>query len=403
MKGKKRHDFFYQFTRVVFQSPLIRRFNYKFDKIKVEDTPYVVVANHVTNFDPILVGLSFKKSMYYVASDHIMRLGFVSKLLNFAISPIARAKTATETQTVITIFKRLKEKFNVCIFAEGLTSFDGKTGKVQPSIGKLVKRAGVTLVTYRFTGSFFTFPRWARFSRKGKMEGRLVNIYSPEELASMTDDEVNQVITKDIYVNAYEDQEKNPVAYKGKKSAECLETILYCCPKCRQFGKLSSSNDILSCSCGFKVRFNEYCYFEIPDSKELPPFKTITQWVKWEREELNHLARKDIDENTPIFTDENQQLYETQRASHNTLILEGKLCLYKNRLVLGDKEFLLDDIIDISVITMKTIIFAVKSTVPQDKTSSVCVYEIHSAHPRSALKYMDMLIIYREIKKNIKE
>ena len=395
MKGKTRHDFFYRLTRNLCRLPLILKFNYKFDKIKVNHSPYIVAVNHLTNWDPVLVGLSFRKSMYYVASDHIMRMGLLSKFIEFAISPIFRVRTTQETQTVITLFRRLKEKCNVCIFIEGTTSFDGKTGAVQPSIGKLAKKTGAALVTYRFIGSYFTFARWARFPHKGKMEGRLVQIYSPEKIAAMTEDEIYQAIKKDIYVNAYDEQEKNPIAYRGKKPAEYLETVLYCCPKCRKIGTLASRNDTLSCVCGFKVRYNEFCYFEIPvtsagktsASESSPheknaeaPFKTITDWVKWEREELDIIASNNSDAQIPVFSDEDQQLYEITRVSHNTLISDGKLCMYKDRLSVDTTVIMFDEIIEMGVITMKTIIFAAKN-----KT-----YEIHSKHPRSALKYMDM-------------
>ncbi|MDR2542484.1 MAG: 1-acyl-sn-glycerol-3-phosphate acyltransferase [Treponema sp.] len=384
IKGKMRHSFIYRFGRVLCLPFLVRKFNLKYDKIKVPHTPYIVVANHLTNWDPLLIGMSFKKSMYYVASDHILRMGFKGKLLRFAVSPIARVKTAQETQTVITIFRRLKEKCNVCIFAEGTTSFDGETGEIPLSIGKLIKRAGVALVTYRFTGAYFSHPRWTRFTHKGKMEGRLVQVYSPEKIASMSEEEIYQVIKNDIYVNAYDDQKKEKIAFRGKNPAEYLETVLYCCPKCKQFGTLTSSNDLLFCTCGFKVRYNEYCYFESPNNKEGPPFETIMDWVKWEREEIDKLeaalAANDADNNTVIFTDINQQLFETARASHNTLIAEGNLIMYKDRLSVNGTDILFNEIIEMGIITMKTIVFATK-----DK-----IYEIHSKHPRSALKYWDM-------------
>jgi 1-acyl-sn-glycerol-3-phosphate acyltransferase len=223
LKGRKRHDFVYRLGWVLVHRPMAKMFNFEYDTIDAGYSPYIVISNHLTNYDPILIGLSFRKLMYYVASDHVLRSGFKGKLLNFLMAPIVRAKTIQETQTVISIFRRLKENCNICIFAEGSTSFDGETGEVQRSIGKLVKRAGVALVTYRFTGSYFTFPRWARFINRGKMRGRLVQIYSPEKIASMTGDEIYDSIMKDIYVNAYAEQEKNPVEYAGKNPPNILK------------------------------------------------------------------------------------------------------------------------------------------------------------------------------------
>jgi len=389
VKGKRRHVFGYFMAWIIFKLFFIRKFNYKYEKIKVDYSPYIVISNHLTNWDPLLIGMSFKKSMYYVATDQILRMGIKSKLLMFFLAPITRAKTAQEVQTVIEIFKHLREKCNVCIFAEGNTSFDGETGEVQQATGKLVKKAGAALVTYRFTGSYLTFPRWARFIRRGKMEGRLVKIYSPDEIAAMSEEEIYMAIKKDIYVNAYSEQEKNMTAYRGKRPAEYLETVLYCCPKCKKFAVLKSSDNEFFCECGFKVIYNEFGYFKTPEKNGEPPFKTIFDWAKWQRNEIKELAATlhNIDSNTAIFTDENQKLFEIEKSINSSLIAKGKLCLYKDRLALIADDgaaigFPLESIIEMSVFAKTTIIFSTKI----NKT-----FEIHSEKPRSALKYLDLI------------
>ena len=405
MKGKKRHDFVYRASWMIFHRFFARKFNMEYDSINTGQPPCIIIANHATNWDPVLIGLSFGRNMYYVATDHVFRMGIISKLLVYLFSPIARAKTMQETQTVITIFRRLRDKCNICIFAEGNATYDGETGEIQPSIGKLIKRAGVTLVTYRFKGSYLSFPRWARYIRKGKIEGRLVRIYSPEEIASMSENEIYEAVKKDINVSAYTDQEKDPVAFRGKKRAEYLETILYCCPECRQFSTLTSYGDILSCSCGFRVFYNEYGYFEHADgslakgdansaanSGAQLPFNTITDWIKWERKEVDTFAGTlaDHDRDTPVFCDDNQVLYEVERARGIIFIANGKLCLYKDRLTLKTPEktidFPLEKIHEMSGFAMQKIIFS---------TNENKLYEIHSKHIRSALKYLDMFKVIK--------
>ena len=398
MKGKRRHDFIYRMACALIRRSFARKFNFKYSVIENLQAPYIVISNHVTNWDPILIGLSFSRCMYYVATDQIFRMGWKTRLLMFMFSPIAKSKTAQETQTIITIFRRLKEKCNICIFVEGMTSFDGETGEFHTATAKLVKRAGVTLVTYRFTGSYLTFPRWARFIHKGKMEGRLVRVYSPEEIASMSEDELFLEIKKDIYVNAYDDQEKNQYKYIGKNPAEYLETVLYCCPKCREFGTLKSACDILACKCGFRVRYNEFGYFELPQSDEPPPFRTILDWARWQITEINAIAdaKNGFDETDPVFTDENQELIRIEKTYKSTLIAKGKLCLYRDRLSISTEagettEFPFSEIIDMSGFARMTIIFC---------TTDNRIFEIHSKHPRSALKYLDM---FKAIKAIVKE
>jgi 1-acyl-sn-glycerol-3-phosphate acyltransferase len=375
---------------------IARKFNFEYDSIKPEKPPYFVVSNHLTNWDPILLGLSFGRNLYYVATDQIFRMGLKSRLLEFLFSPIPFSKTAQETKTVISIFRRLKNNCNICIFPEGNTSFDGETGEIQPSIGKLIKRAGVTLVTYRFMGSYFTYPRWARHISKGKMEGRLMQIYSPEKISAMSAEEIYEAVKNDISVSAYSWQEKNMTVYSGKNRAECLETVLYCCPKCRQFATLKSSGDTLSCKCGFTARYNEYGFFVSPEKNEEPPFKTISAWANWQKKEIEALAGslEGFDTDTPVFNDENQQLIEVSGAGKDAPTAEGSLRLYKDRLSFvadngGEFAFPLAEIIEMSCFAMMRIIFSLK----EHK-----IYEVQSKHPRSALKYIDFFNVTNKCK-----
>lgn len=74
----------------------------------------------------------------------------------------------------------------------------------------------------------------------------------------MSVDEINEAIRRDIYINAYEQQKKDPHKYKGRALAEDLETILYLCPKCHAIGKTHSHDNEFSCECGYKMHINEY-------------------------------------------------------------------------------------------------------------------------------------------------
>jgi len=218
-----------------------------------------------------------------------------------------------------------------------------------------------------------------------------VQIYSPEKLAAMSEDEIYNAINKDIYANAYEDQEKNKVAFRANRRAEYLETALYCCPKCRQYSTMTSRRSRFYCKCGFQVRYNEYGYFEIPgkNGKHPPPFTTILDWSKWQRNQINALAERmiNLDDNAPIFTDPDQKLFLVKRASHNIFHSKGSLYLYNNRISFVKKnsetvEFPFETIMDLSIIRKMILIFS---------TNEGKLYEIHSKHPRSAIKYLEMI------------
>ena len=400
MKGSKRHSFVYKFAQFIMTPVLKKKFNISFENIKPGSSPYILIANHVCNYDPLLVGLSFKQPMYFVASDHLFRMGLLSRLIIFLVSPIPRVKATTETKTVLNIFKRLKDGHNVCIFAEGNSTFTGETGEIPKSIAKLAKRSGLTLITYRLRGGYFSFPRWSRNIRKGKMTGELAHEYSAEEMKNYTDDELDELIKKDLYVNAYDDQKKELIHYKGSVLAENLETALYCCPSCRQFATLKSSDDRLFCSCGLNLRYTDTGYLEPFNETSSPNtvhpdfdyFNTITEWTSWQLDMLNNLVSeiKLSDEDKVIFSDPGQTLLRTIRSIRNVPVVTGILSFYKDRLEISDGRgndfvFSYADIQDMSIIVQMNIVFSLKSGE---------TYEIHSSFPRSALKYLQL---YKEL------
>ncbi|HHW23684.1 MAG TPA: 1-acyl-sn-glycerol-3-phosphate acyltransferase [Clostridiaceae bacterium] len=381
------HRFVFKALQIFLGPVLVRKLNYSYEKVKPSGYPYIILANHNTDYDPFLVGMAFPHHMYYVASEHIFRWGFVSRLINFLVAPIPRVKGTTEIYTAINILKRLKDGANVCMFAEGNRSFSGETNRIHPSTGKLVKKSGVNLITFRFDGGYFTSPRWSKTIRRGMMKGRMVREYSAEELKKMTWEEINEAVQNDLYVNAYEEQKKNPIEYKGEKLAENLETALYLCPKCGGTETLKSEDDRFYCSCGLDLRYNTYGYF-VSNNNEKPPFETVLEWYRYQEKYLmdNMEKIRNYPSDRLIYSDEEQTLWKAAWGKKNSLIGKGKLLLYNDRLVFDctDKKYVfeLKDIMDLGIIGQKVIAFA---------TNDRQAYEIKSERPRSALKYREMI------------
>ena len=60
---------------------------------------------------------SFRRQMYFVASEHIARWGWLFKLVDFLVAPIMRYKGSVAASTAIEILKKIKAGHNVCVFA----------------------------------------------------------------------------------------------------------------------------------------------------------------------------------------------------------------------------------------------------------------------------------------------
>lgn len=370
----KRHRFLYRLLIRLIRRFIERRFGYTYDRVPNDGAPYVVVCNHNANLDPALLGLAFDH-MYFVASDHIFRNAFLALLLNFVFAPIARRKATIAASTVIEMRRRLMAGHNVALFAEGERSYDGNTAPIHPTMGKLVKSFGATLVTYRLKGGYFTTPRWAFSHRGGKMSGELRGIYTKEALDGYSADEVHDLIQRDISEDAYAEQDQAPVAFVGDKLADGLETALYRCPACTSYGTLSSAEDSVRCTCGFETRIDRFGYFTPPAPR------TFTDWYRSQRDALR--SRLSSGQVLP-FKDEVTLL--TIDGKRDTAMAKGVLRLTGDQLSVGDDHaFLLKDIPLLGMYGRNHLVFTHQSN----------YYELRGAKYFNARYYLHIFDYYK--------
>lgn len=343
MKGRKRHIIFWQLLRPVIALLVKIKFNFKADMVEL-DKPTLILSNHNTDWDALLVGGRIKQQVYFVASEHIFRWGLATKLIRFFLDPIARLKASTAADTALNVIRRVRKGANVCIFAEGNRSFDGKTCDILPATGKLAKSCNGNLMTYRLVGGYFSSPRWSGSTiRRGEMRGEVVRIYTPEELKAMSVDEINEAIKRDLYEDAYARQEQKKIPFKGRNLAHGLERMLCICPTCHQYGTLKSEGDTLLCSCGFRVRYDIYGYL----IGENNAFDTIQKWDSWQTEYIGTLCKEESSE--AIFTDSNIICNELQQDHRFVSLGVGSLSLYRDRFCWNDKIFYFNEITGIAI------------------------------------------------------
>lgn len=353
MNEKARHKRAYTFLRGLISPIFKRMFNYTYPIVKDIEGPYIVLANHNLELDPVLVAMAFPKQMYFVASEHIMRKGFGTWFLMRYLKPIIRVKGKVEMKTVSEILRTVRGGDNVCIFAEGARSFNGLTRDILASTGKMVRRSGATLITYRLEGGYFSQPRWSTTLRKGKMTGLVAGVYTPEALKTMTDDQVNALIKKDLYEDAYETQKKVRIPFKGKHLALGMESTLFLCPACKQIDTLKSDDTSIRCSCGTKHVYTEYG--ELID--ETKAQTTITQWDLWQKQEL---ASKLQEWNAagchqPCFSDE-VTLYDI--AGNHQIVSEqkGQLTAFIDRIECCGQIFYYEDMQGLDIFSRNFIV-----------------------------------------------
>lgn len=304
----------------------------------------IILSNHNGALDPFFMALSFRRPIFFVASDHIFRLGLISTIIRFLVCPIPIVKSQLDLRSLRQIRDIIQAGGLIGLFPEGNRSFNGRTMHIPSSTGKLVKQLKCTLILYRLDGSYLTTPRWAKYRRKGFMQGQVVRSVEPDELAAMSADAVYQLINDTLQVDAFERQKELQIPYRGRRLAETLELTLFVCPKCQKLATLKSSGDRFHCTCGLDVRYTELGFFEPLDSWSQQQqadgcfLDTVSAWDQWQRHVLPGLlfdgGALDQAGQKPLFANCCQRLVLTERAIRSRIMAEGSLLLFADRLVL---------------------------------------------------------------------
>ena len=349
MDPSKRHKLCWRICYALLRRPIERIFHMRHEDAS-PDGPCLVISNHVTDYDPLLLAMSFPRTdLYFVASEHLFRKGLVSRLLLWAMAPIPRRKGSQGTDTVKACLRHLKDGHSVCIFAEGDATWDGRSAEVFPATGKLARASSASLMTYRLEGGSLTKPRWSQTLRRGELFGHPVAVYTPEQLKTMRPEQITDTINRDIFEDAWSRQRQNAIRFRGKRLAEKLELALFCCPHCGGIGTLRSEDDRFFCRCGLSVRYGEDGFFYPAE-----PFETVADWEDWQQEWLRSL---DCAPDQPLFSDDGIRLSLVTGAHREQEIARGRLSLYPGRLRLGDYFFELDRIGSMAMVQKHLLLF----------------------------------------------
>lgn len=384
MSNRKQKRWIAAFLRPLI-TPFFRwKLGYRYDSFSTVQGPYLLLANHNMDLDPVLLSIAAGQDIRFVASEHILRKGFGSWILKSFFDPIVHTKGKLGLKSSMDILRSIRRGERVALFPEGNRSFNGVTGAIPSVTGKLARSTGVPLITFRFEGGYLTQPRWSVRARRGQVIGHLVRVYQPEELKSMTDQEVTEAIRTDLYEDAYGTEVQHRVAYRGRELARGLEAAIFACPACAEIGTLHSHGNTIGCDCGFSAEYT--VYGELLDNAGKT--HTVTEWDSLQQRQL----RKLLDESTEdaiLFSDE--VTAEKIDADHGVAQMQtGVLAAKKNGVLFADRFILLDEIRGLAVHSRNTL----TAHIGADDTQ----YEVHGGESFSALKYLYLYQNLRERK-----
>lgn len=132
------------------------------------DGPFLLLANHESILDPILIQAVCPRAVHTMAKSTQFASPFMGWLMRAAKSfPVRRYQV--DPQSVRMVLRRLEQGEPVGIYPEGERSWDGRLQAPRRGTIRLVLQAGVPIVPCRISGSYEVWPRWDRGIRRGNV------------------------------------------------------------------------------------------------------------------------------------------------------------------------------------------------------------------------------------------
>ena len=149
----------------IFVKTCVRIFTLLLFRVKKEgqeniekDKPYILCANHTSNWDPVFLYTATKREMYMMSKEEL----FVNKFIywfagKMNVFPVKRGKQ--DIESIKKSLKVLKDKKILAIFPEGTRNGIKKNGKIQNGPAYLAARSGIEVIPVRIEGNFKPFSK----------------------------------------------------------------------------------------------------------------------------------------------------------------------------------------------------------------------------------------------------
>ena len=158
--------------------------------------PTVFVCNHGSHLDPLLVGVFCPRIICYFARETLFRGLFGALIRSYDAIPVEQEGSALAGLRAT--LARVKLGDAVLVFQEGSRTLDGRLQQMQGGVLTLLRRGKASLTPVAINGAFEAMPYKAPLPRPQKIAIVYGEPISPQTLAEMSNDEVLQLIDREI-------------------------------------------------------------------------------------------------------------------------------------------------------------------------------------------------------------
>lgn len=281
MRYHKPNIFVYRVAQAVAKLAASCLFHLKMGRndIKNKEGAFLVIANHQCALDFVnLIGATKRPMTFVLSKSFFSTLPIQGILKKLGIIP------KQQFQTTVADMKNMKAVVEagqpLAIYPAGLMCEDGLSTPVPKATYKFLKWMNVDVYMARTEGTYFVMPKWSKKLRPGRTTMDITLLFTKEELATLSLEEIQKRTDAVLLYDAYREQERNPRHYAGCSDIRGLENVLYMCPDCgKEYTMAVTDKSTITCSaCGFTQVMDKNGFFHNADkNKEI---RYVSDWSK---------------------------------------------------------------------------------------------------------------------------
>ncbi len=114
--------------------------------------PVIIASNHISNWDPVLLGLACRREVHFLAKQELLRNRLFGHVLR-KVNVISLSRGGSDTRALRRAIEVLKHGGVIAMFPEGTRSKTGELGKAKSGAGYVAHTSGATIVPALIRGS----------------------------------------------------------------------------------------------------------------------------------------------------------------------------------------------------------------------------------------------------------
>jgi len=261
--------------------------------------PFIVVSNHSTMVDFLLVMLPFfPRRINAVTANKYFYTPALSKILPI-MGCIPKNQFDPDIRSIKGVKTVLKRGDCILMFPEGRCSTDGSFVGIHKATGKLIKNLGVPVISCYIDGAYTCMPHWRKGIRLGRMRVAIDELFSAEDTQSLSAEDINSAICTRLSGSDMPMSRKPIRTFRARRLAEGLHQILYWCPKCGGELTMMTKGNLIRCTaCGNAAALDRAGRL-VPTMGSIVP-DSIHDWYL---EQAKHISECFADDMEPLCID----------------------------------------------------------------------------------------------------